>query len=384
MTFYEHFHLPHYFAAKVRREIEHLYGSVAIGNLAQAIITLFEPIFLYNVVGLSIIEVLGFMAGVYALYALLIPFGAKIAARFGYARSIFLSIPFQIIYWFLILGSEQNVVLLIPAATAFALQKSFYWPAVHASMARFSGKQQRGRELSMMYAIMNLMQIIGPMLGGFLSAMFGIEALFVIASIIYFCSVIPLLWTREKFKPKPYRFHDTVALYKKYPTRFLGYFGFGEELLVLTVWPIFIFLILTNYQDTGALVTVATLVATGLGLYIGFYTDTHSKQSLLKAGTLIYALTWLAKIPVISPFGTFIADALSRTTKTLVFIPASALTYERAENTHIMPFIVGFEQMLSIGKLLAAIVGIIVFAATGSFIALFIVGAIFSLFYFLI
>ena len=246
------------------------------------------------------------------------------------------------------------------------------------------GEQQRGREFSFMYAIMNLMQIIGPMIGGFLSAILGIEAIFIISSIIYLASAIPMLWSREKFKPKPYRFHDTWNLYKKYPFRFLGYFGFGEELLVLTIWPIFIFLIVTNYQDTGTLVTVATLFATALALYIGFYTDKHSKQSLLRVGTLIYALTWIARVPIFSPFAVFITDALSRTTKSLVFIPVSAITYERAEKTHIMPFVIGFEQALAVGKLLAALLGIIVFTATGSFVALFILGAIFSLFYFLI
>lgn len=384
MTFLEHFHLPHYFTSKVRAEISHLYASVGIGNLAQAIITLFEPIFLYHVVGLTIPEILLFMAAVYAIYALIIPFGGKFAAKFGYAHSIFFSIPFQIIFWFLLLGSETNVYLLVPAVIAFAIQKTLYWPALHASMSRFSSKQQRGREFSAMYAIMSLMQIIGPMIGGFFSAVLGIEAVFIIASLIYFCSVIPLFWSIETFIPKPYKFHDTVELYKKYPTRFFGYFGFGEELLVLTIWPIFIFTVVANYQDTGTLVTVATLVATGLALYIGFYTDSHSKRSLLRAGTFIYALTWLARLPVVSPFATFITDALSRTTKSLVFIPASALTYERAEETHIMPYIIGFEQMLAIGKMLAALIGIFVFVATGSFMALFIVGAIFSLFYFLI
>jgi MFS family permease len=384
MTFLEHFHLPHYLTAKVRAEIEHLYASVGIGNLAQAIITLFEPIFLYYVVGLSISEVLLFMAGVYAVYALIIPFGGKIAARFGYAHTLFFSIPFQIVYWFLLLGTEKNINLLIVAVLAFAVQKTLYWPALHASLSRFSSKKQRGREFSILYAIMNLMQIIGPMIGGFLSAVLGIEAIFVIAAVIYFMSAIPLLWSREVFTPKPYRYHDTWDLYKKYPMRFLGYFGFGEELLVMTIWPIYVFLILKNYEDTGALFTVATLVATGLALYIGFYTDKHSKQALLRAGTLVYALTWLVRLPVVSPFAAFITDTLSRTTKSLVFIPVSALTYERAEETHILPYVVGFEQVLAIGKLLAAILGMVVFTATGSFGALFILAAVFSLFYFLI
>jgi hypothetical protein len=49
-----------------------------------------------------------------------------------------------------------------------------------------------------------------------------------------------------------------------------------------------------------------------------------------------------------------------------------------------MPYIIGFEQALAVGKMLAALIGIIVFATTGSFVALFIVAAIFSLFYFLV
>lgn len=214
--------------------------------------------------------------------------------------------------------------------------------------------------------------------------MFGINAIFIFASVIYLCSAIPLFWSQEIFVPKTYKFHDTWELYKTYPMRFAGYLAFGEELIVLTVWPIFIYLVVRNYQDLGSLVTVATLVATAMALYIGIYTDGHSKRTVLRIGTFFYVLSWLARLPVISPFGAFITDALSRTSKSLVFIPTSTLTYERAESTHIMPYIVGFEQALAMGKFLACVIGIIVFASTGSFVALFIVAAIFSLFYFLL
>lgn len=376
--------MPHYFAAKVRKEIEHLYASMAIGNLAQAIIVIFEPIFLYSVLGLSVVEVLLFMASVYAIYTVMIPFGAKIAARFGYAHSIFFSIPFQILFWFMMLGARSDMTWLYFAPLVFAIQKSLFWPAFHASLSRFANGKQRGREFSMMYAIMNLMQILGPMIGGFLSLALGINSIFIISSVIYLCSAIPLFWSQEVFVPKAYKFHDTWEMYKKYPAQFFGYLGFGEEFSVLTIWPIFIYIVVGNYEDTGVIVTVASLVATALSLYIGIYTDGHSKQTVMRVGSFFYFLSWLARIPVISAFGVFITDALSRTSKSLVFIPMSALTYERAESTHIMPYIVGFEQALAVGKFLGAVIGVIVFAATGSFVALFIVGAIFSLFYFLI
>lgn len=377
-------HLPHYFARKIKKEIEHLYASTAIGNLAQAILSLFEPIFLYAVVGLSVTDVLLFAASVYALYIVLVPFGAKIASRFGYAHTIFFSIPFQILFWLALIGSQYNRELLYIAPLLYAIQKSLFWPAWHATLARFARNQQVGREFSMMYAIMNVMQILGPMLGGLLSLYFGISSIFIIGSIIYASSAIPLLWSAEIFSPHIYKYHHTWTLYKKYPTQFMGYLAFGEELLVLVVWPIYIFILIKNYQDTGALVTVATLVATVIALFIGIYSDRHGKKRVLQIGGFFYVLSWLARIPVINAFGAFITDAISRTSKSLVFIPVSAMTYERAETTHILPYVVGMEQMLSVGKFMGAILGMIVFAATGSFVALFIMGAIFSLFYFLI
>ncbi len=378
------FHLPHYFATKVRSEIEHLYASTAIGNLAQAMLTLFEPIFLYYVVGLSVTQILLFMAVVYAFYIVLIPFGAKIASKHGYAHSIFYSIPFQILFWLTLIGSQYTDWLLYLAPILFALQKTFFWPAWHATLARFADGRQVAREFSFMYAIMSLMQILGPLMGGFLATFLGSNSIFIIGSILYACSAVPLLWTSEVFSTNNYSYKETWALIKQYPARFIGYLGFGEELIVLSVWPIFLFIILRNYQDTGTLVTIATLAATGLALLTGMYSDGHSKRRVLRLGNVHYLLSWLARIPVITGLGALFADGFSRAAKSMVFVPLSALTYERAETSGVLPYVVGFEQVLSVGKLLAALTAALVFALTGSFIALFILAAVFSIFYFFI
>lgn len=374
-------HLPHFFVNKVRREIEHLYASTAIGNLAQSMMVVFEPIFLYQALNFTIPQVLLFFAAVYFFFTLLIPLGGKIASRYGYAHAIFYSIPFQILFWFLLLGSEKNELFIYLAPLAFAIQKSLFWPAFHATMARFANGQQRGREFSIMYAIMNLVQIVGPMLGGYLTLIFGINALLVVASIVYLCSAIPLFWSKDVVVSRKYSFAQTWTLYKSYPKQFIGYFGFAEELLAMVVWPLFIFIIVKNYQDTGTLVTFATLIATALALYAGIYTDGHSKRFATKVGAGFTVLSWLARLPVAAPFAVFIADAISRTSKSLVMVPVSALIYERAESTHIIPYAVGFEQALSFAKMITALVAALVFVLTGSIVALFILGAIFSLLY---
>ncbi len=376
--------LPHYFAVSVSRQIGELYISTAIADLALSIVLLFEPIFLYSVLHFTVPQVLLFFAAVYGLYIVLIPWGAKVVSRFGYEHGIFFSIPFQILFWLLLFGSQTNFNLVYLAPIALAIEKSLFWPAFHASVARFARDQQRGREFSVFHAIVNIVQVLGPVIGGLIAQKFGLRVTFAVASVIYFCSFIPLFTTKEIFVPKIYQFKETWQLYKTYPKKFLGYLGFGEELLVLTIWPIFIYLIVKNYETTGILATIAALVATILALYIGKVTDSYSKRLLIKVGAFLYFLVWLARFVVNSFWSVFFVDSLSRTSKEVVFIPLSTVTYERAEATHILPYIVFFEQALSVGKLLACILGVVIFALTGSFFALFVLAALFSLLYMLI
>jgi hypothetical protein len=49
-----------------------------------------------------------------------------------------------------------------------------------------------------------------------------------------------------------------------------------------------------------------------------------------------------------------------------------------------VPYVVFFEQSLSIGKFTACVLGIAVFALTGSYMALFVLGGLYSLLYMLI
>jgi MFS family permease len=359
-----------------------LYASTAIADLALAVVLLFEPIFLFAVLKFSIQEVLWFFAAVYGAYTLLLIVSPKVVARIGYKRAILLSMPFQIAYWVLLFGSQEYRILVYFAPLAFALEKSLFWPGFHSLISTFARKDQRGREFSALYAIVHVVQIVGPLVGGILSEQLGVRMTFVLASFIYCLSAIPLFWKKELFVAQQYRFRDTVSLYKQYPKKFLGYVGFGEELLVLTIWPIFIYLAVADYQEAGAVVTIATLVSSAIALYIGKISDIYSKQLLIKVGAIFSFLVWIFRFTAKSFWGAFGIDTLSRTSKDVVFVPLSALTYERAADTKVLPYVIFFEQSLAIGKFLAAILGVLVFTISGgSFIALFFLAALFSLLY---
>jgi MFS family permease len=375
------FHLPHYFSKDVRKEMGELYASSAISNFALSIITLFEPIFLYSVLHFTIPKVLLFMALVYAAYIVLIPFGGKFASVYGYRHSIVLSVPFQIFYWLALLASIGHPNSVFLAAPVFALQKSFFWPGFHSVMTYYGRTEQVGREFGMVYAIQNITQIGGPILGGIFAQFFGMPSAFLIASFIYCASMIPLLLAAEIFTPRAYLFKQTWELYKTFPKKFLGYLGFGDELLVLTVWPIFIYIIATNYKDTGLLAAGASLISTFVALFLGKETDQYTKRVLVKIGAFFNAIFWVGRYFCTNFITTFGADTLSRASRETLFIPLSTLTYLRAEQTHVVPYAVFFEQSLAIGKLSACLIGALLFSLTGSFMVLFIVAGAYSLLY---
>lgn len=358
-----------------------LYASSAISNFSLSIITLFEPIFLYHVLHYSIPKILMFMAVVYAVYIVFIPFGGKFASIYGYRHCISLSVPFQIFYWLGLLASVSYPNAAFLAAVIFGLQKSFYWPGFHAVIARYSQTEQVGREFGAAFAINSMAQIGGPLIGGILSQYFGLSSAFLLAALVYCLSALPLLMAKEVFIPKEYSFKDTLKLYRDYPKKFLGYIGFGEELLVSTIWPIFIYLVVKDYKDTGLLAASASFAAAVIALFLGRITDQYTKRVLVKIGAFFTSVFWLGRIFVNNFVSAFAADSFSKTAKETLFIPLSTLTYLRAEETHVVPYAVFFEQSLAIGKLTACLVGALLFSLTGSFVVLFIVAAIYSLLY---
>ena len=379
------FRLPHYFGHSIRREMNELYMATAIADLALGLILVFEPVFLYSKLGFSVEEVLLFFAAVYGYYIVLIPIGGKIVARIGYKHALALSAPFQILYWLCLAASVKIPALAYLAPLLWAAEKSLFWPAFGSIIAERAREGQIGREFSVASSIISLTQAIGPFIGALIAVRFGMPVLLVVASVVYCAMVIPLLRRRDIALPKIYFFRDTWQIYKHSWKKFLGYCGFAEEVIEQSVWPIFIFLIVgSNIESTGELVTFATLMAILVGLYMGRFMDKHPKSNLIKFGSIASAIGWVLRALSFKPATTLAADSVGRIARTSMFIPVSTISYERAEANVVLPYIVFFEQSLAIGKFIAALLALLIFSLTGSFLLLFLFAALASLLYMLI
>src|SRR3989338_8767751 len=378
-------HLPSYFAQQSTPRVRELYVNSAILDFAVSMILFFEPIHLYRQ-GFSLFSIALFYFGVYFLYFFLLPLGGKFIKRYGIVQSIFLGSPFLILYYLCFALLSISIYFIYPAIIFFALQKMFYWPGFHADMVEHGVEVEQGREVGSITAIILFVYIAGPLVGGTLLYFFGFTALFITVAVFIMLSNFPLLLTPERVNRDHFSYRGALSRIVGRTNRraFISYLGFGEELILLAFWPIFIFIIVQNTFSAGVIVSLSTLATAATVLYVGTMTDKKSKEGILRLTSIIYACVWFIRIFVQSAFGVFLVDSLSRIGKNALSVPQMAITYVNARKKDFLETVIFFEMSLVVGKLIAllAVMAIIVFFPPFSlWHMLFLLAGIFSLLY---
>ena len=367
-----------YLPQHMKTQVRELYASALILYFGLALIFIFEPIYLYRL-GYNLQHIIFFWVLVYAIYIFILPLGGKVAERFGYEHTIFYGTFFWILLYLCLFLIQYFPVFFYITPLVWAIQKALYWPAYHANFAKFSDNREEGREISFLSVLTSGLYVIGPIIGGFIIYMWGFSVLFIIVSILLLISNIPMLLTKERFQHKQvdYEYSFKRMFAKKNRKQFLAYMGFGEEILVVVVWPIFISIFINSYLSIGWLVGVATLITAIVTLFIGRLSDRMNKREILKLGVSFYSLSWVFRLLVIGPWGIFFTDTLSRASKNVVNIPLQAITYENAKNHTVMNTVLMFEMSLAVGKFVACLVALILISIfSGGMMPFYIVFAI--------
>lgn len=353
-------------------------------NFALAAGMLFEPIYLYTI-GFSISQIMLYFLAVYVLYFFLMPLGGRFVKERGFEKGIIVGSLFLILYFIFLFNIPRSWIFVGLAIFALAFQKMFFWPGYHADFAFFSKAGERGREISVIAILDALSYVLGPIFGGVLIASLGFFGLFMVMCVMIAFSVIPLLTTKEVFKPSTLSYREPYRALAAKENRcyLLGYAGFGEELVALTVWPIFIYLTFENFVSTGAAITISTLITSLVILYVGRLTDQYNSKNVLRFSSVLLTLAWVIRLFVRGAGGVVFADFFSRTTKYLFALPFFSGLYRHATETSVVRTVIFFEMALTVGKIIAAaLLAVIFYYVPNAWNAAFGLAAAFSLLYF--
>lgn len=382
-----------FLAHRLTSQVKELYSSVTIFNFAVSAVAIFEPVFIYLIfikkyaLGPALQAVLLFYLAIYIVYFFIIPFGAKFAKKFGYEYSIALGTCFAVLFYLSLFGINYYFWLIFAAILMSAWSRTFYWPAYHSNFARFSSDGEQGRQISNLYIIQSAVFIVGPLMGGFILEFFGFRFLFLLVAILALISNIPMLITKEQFTPSPFKYFDAYRrlFARENRRRLFGFIGFGEELIALVIWPIFIYIIVKDFLSLGFLVAISVAFSNIIFLYIGRAADRKDSRLVLRYGAIFYFFSWLFRLLARNVLGVFLVDTYARITRQSTMIPMAATIYRRARTGSVMNTIVFFEMALILGKILAIVLAIgLLQIFTPGWNAIFIFAGLMTLLYLLI
>jgi MFS family permease len=365
------------------REIKEFLTTISLHEMAQAAINIFEPIYLYTM-GLSVVQILLFYLGVYGLYFLLIPIGGRVAKAFGFEHTMSIGIIFSIAFFLSLIAIPAAPEFVYLSAVLYALQKTFWWPAYHANFANYSRRKEAGREIGMTYVISSITAAIGPVIGGFLITYTNFAVLYTVAIVLMLVSAIPMLSTPERFTPSKLGWMEQMRYIfnRKRARELVSGLAFGEELIALTIWPLFLYSLVNSALDLGALVGGATALTVLATAVAARWSDEKNRKTVYILGGLLNVLSWIGRPLLMWPLAALGVDTIYRTGKSLLYVPMYSHVYEEAKATHVMLEVVAFEGILVLGKFATILVLLIVYPLAG-FSGAFVVAAVCSLFYFL-
>ncbi len=356
-----------YFNGRLSQGFTALFSGRMIQFTANLLLGLFMPIFFLTKFNYKVSYVfLYYLIGNF-LYAMILPWGARILNKIGLRRSLRASVfLIALFYASLFLIDDYLAIFIVLSLTILTLFRIAFWYPFHIDFAKFTNKGDRGKNVSLMWASYSFLSIIMPVISGWLIMRYGFDVVILIVIAVYLSSYIPFLTlprTKERFA---WKYGETLKQFvsKKNRSIVIANMANGaENAVTLIIWPIFIWQILEgNYFNVGAVSSLIVLAAVVLQLVVGKYADIFSKRKMIRWGSIFYALGWIIKIYVLSAFHIFVAGAYHSFTKIFKDTPFDALNYEMiADQGHyIDEYTVIKEMAVNLGKVLILLFAILV------------------------
>jgi MFS family permease len=368
-----------------RRELKEFYLFSVFFSFANALILIFEPVFFYKE-GISLSTIALYYALHYTLYVWLLPLGGKFASRFGLERSLSVAMPLFVLYFIALATIPYVPNIFWVSWILLTIFKIFYWPAAHAEICKFSEDSNRGTELSWMYAITKGVGVLGPLAGGFIAAIYGFSVLFVIAAGMALLATFPLLRTKERYQVKEFTYASVWAVItaKKHRRMRWMMMGWGENLIDMVYWPVFMFIILGGTGKLGLVASINALIMTGMAFFIGEISDRFSRRQIMRINLPFMILSHLFKPLAGSSLRLMLTDTFSKLSFIGVRLPMWYRLYYQGKSVGALKYAVAFEMILAMAKAVTAWILVVVFMMTlpyTGFVIAFIMAAIMATMY---
>ena len=327
-----------------------IYIATAIRSFAIALLGLFVPLYLYNEIGFSLQQVLGFYIFFSVILAISSPIAMKFASRHGLKHTILLSVPLYLIFIILLYLLQWFPVPLVIISFFLGLSIAFYWMGLHLVFHKASDKKHRGEEVGKREGYSILVTILSPITGGFIIQFAGFTFLFFLSAILLLFSAFVLFKNKENYVR--YKFSFSSILNKENWKNSIYFVSRGTWMAASGVlWPLFIFSILSSYISMGLIGSILSGFQAVLVGITGKFSDKFGKRRIIKYAVWFESLSWFLRAFVTTVTQVFSVTIFGAISFGIMEVPLGALEYDKARS-QAASFFVMREVFLCLGRIL--------------------------------
>lgn len=223
-------------------------------------------------------------------------------------------------------------LFLVSAACFMACTNAFTWNAQHYFISSIMDKQTKSSTIAAIEMYGQFLEILGPLAGGFIGAVFGATWLIAAAILCMLLATIPMRKMTHlqiintsagigyNLRGAPLR--DLVANY-----------CFNIETSVgVMVWPMYLAVMLASYRAIGGIVAVAAAASIATTWLAGYQGDKGRDRAVLRQGVAISSVIDLLRIFAMSPFLITLTGAAYKSSLAYFQNSWTSTYYDHAQN----------------------------------------------------
>lgn len=388
-----HLHFPHFHVnLKSNHNMRMLYGIRVLRELKGNLIFFFIPLFLFQT-GPKISFLMGFnfsdfqkgmiAVGLYfimyriAMLLSVVPVGKFIATKLGFKNAFIVSRVLAVIVMVLYHQSTTHYWLVFAAAFLDGIEGAFFWPLFYNIFGSSAKKKEVGKSLGFLQFALQFVAMAAPALGGLIIVMLGYDKLFMTGMLLTMSGVAFAISMHDGIVTAVPSFKELFAWLKEKRFRQLSMTYVGRYIndSVLTIWPLYVYLLLQGVERVGFLYSMSLFIAMLLSFFIGFYIDHNkSKKPFFLSGGFL-SLLWFLRMRAVDLWSVVFVDVTNRLVSSFHWMFYDAILIRRGRGEKSYPFFIYREVTLSLGGILVWLIFTGLFIFSGDWRMLFLLAA---------
>ena len=350
------------------RDVMLLYFLRAVRDLINKFTLFFLPVYLYVLGTKSVLynewHFTNLQAGMLAIAAYFLVLrlvilgtaiaGGRITHQIGFTRSLLVSYIIRCGGFLALYFSMFNPWLILLAGAFEGLQSNFFWNTFLTVLTKYTPKKNMGANLGLLQFVLQLIAVLSPLVSGLIAVEFGFEVLFLTGVLLTFLSIGIILLLKGRVAYDQVSWSEFWRWMQEVTFRKLGVSFIGRYLndAILTVWPLYIFLLLGSVEKVGFLYTFSLFVAMVMTFFIGMYIDrSKSKRPFIISGSFL-SLLWIARTQVFSIWSIALVDMWERFFANFHWLYYDMLALKRGKGAQAFSYFVYREVVISAGAII--------------------------------